>query len=134
MVQAGRGDIGQWSLSTDTGIAFRKISKRSPKLSFTEWTKYVDEITTSKKLDANEIKGKLAECGAPGTTGATKVVKSTAVDRLTDTSKYGGAHKQRFNSDGTGRGKEGRVDPKSDGYVAGYKNKKSADAKMRPSS
>ena len=28
---------------------------------------------------------------------------------------------------------EGRVDPKSDGYVAGYKNKKSADAKMRPS-
>ena len=29
---------------------------------------------------------------------------------------------------------EGRVDPKSDGYVAGYKNKKSADAKMRPSS
>ena len=31
----------------------------------------MDEITTSKKLDANEIKGKLAECGAPGTTGAT---------------------------------------------------------------
>ena len=28
---------------------------------------------------------------------------------------------------------EGRVDPKSDGYVAGYKNKKGADAKMRPS-
>ena len=45
--------------------------RRSPKLSFTEWTKYVDEIATAKKLDANEIKGKLAECGAPGTTGAT---------------------------------------------------------------
>ena len=73
----------------------------------------MDEIAAAKKLDANEIKGKLAECGAPGTTGATvkkekirgqdfaffqdsyltshflsqKVVKSTAVDRLTDTSK-----------------------------------------------
>ena len=75
----------------------------------------MDEIATAKKLDAKEIKGKLAECGAPGTTGATveqafafltfclasylllflfvksifsqKVVKSTAVDRLTDTSK-----------------------------------------------
>merc|ERR1719192_183424 len=119
--------------TTDTGIAFRKISKRSPKLSFPEWTRYLDEIATAKKLDVNEIKVKLVECGTPGTTGATKVVKSTAVDRLTDTSKYGGAHKQRFNSDGTGRGKEGRVDPKSDGYVAGYKNKKGADAKMRPS-
>merc|ERR1712211_163900 len=93
------------------------LNRRSPKLSFPEWTRYLDEIATAKKLDVNEIKVKLVECGTPGTTGATKVVKSTAVDRLTDTSKYGGAHKQRFNSDGTGRGKEGRVDPKSDGYV-----------------
>ena len=29
--------------------------------------------------------------------------------------------------------KEGRVDPKSDGYVAGYKGKKEADSKMKNS-
>ena len=29
--------------------------------------------------------------------------------------------------------KEGRVDPKSDGYVAGYKGKKEADSKMKKS-
>ena len=112
--------------------------RRSPKLSFPEWSKYLEEIATAKKLDVNEIKVKLVECGTPGTTGATvsrvshlnlfflfywyvshffpdlrlkpnikikikseiihgfsliwgyfqKVVKSTAVDRLTDTSKW----------------------------------------------
>ena len=29
--------------------------------------------------------------------------------------------------------KDGRVDPKSDGYVAGYKGKREADAKMKNS-
>ena len=97
--------------------------RRSPKLSFPEWSKYLEEIATAKKLDVNEIKGKLAECGAPGTTGATveqdfdfyfgkssscllllflfshfpqKVVKSTAVDRLTDTSKWANEDKCVF--------------------------------------
>ena len=45
--------------------------RRSPKLSFPEWTRYLDEIATAKKLDVNEIKVKLVECGTPGTTGAT---------------------------------------------------------------
>ena len=40
------------------------------------------------------------------------------VQRLTDTSKYTGAHKERFNADGTGKGIEGREDlTKNDGYV-----------------
>ena len=71
------------------------------------------------------------------------------MDRLTDSSRYGGTHKERFDASGKGRGKvnqtnifllvitepfkEGRVDPKSDGYVAGYKGKREADAKMKKS-
>ena len=39
------------------------------------------------------------------------VAKTAALDRLTDTSKYGGTHRNRFAADGKGRGKEGRVDP-----------------------
>jgi len=62
-----------------------------------------------------------------------KITKSAALDRLTDSSRYGGTHKERFDASGKGRGKEGRVDPKSDGYVAGYKGKKEADAKMKNS-
>jgi hypothetical protein len=52
-----------------------------------------------------------------------KVAISTIVDRLTDTTKYGGTHKERFDASGKGRGKEGRVDAQSDGYVTGYKHK-----------
>ena len=44
------------------------------------------------------------------------------VKQLTDTSKYTGSHKLRFDETGKGRGKAGRVDePKSTGYVADYK-------------
>merc|ERR1711894_211807 len=93
--------------TTDTGIAFRKISKNAPKLSFSDWNKYLDEIANSKKQDKNELKSKLIECGRPGFTGATAVKTNAALDRLTDHSKYGGTHKQRFTEDGKGRGKSG---------------------------
>ena len=38
------------------------------------------------------------------------IAKTKALDRLTDSSRYGGTHKNRFTPDGKGRGKEGRVD------------------------
>lgn len=44
------------------------------------------------------------------------------MDRLTDTSKYTGSHKERFDESGQGKGKAGREDVKDDsGYVGGYK-------------
>ena len=33
------------------------------------------------------------------------MAKSAAVDRLTDASRYGGTHKNRFDKDGKGKGK-----------------------------
>jgi len=50
-----------------TPIPFRN----SPKLSFVEWNKYLDEIAGTKKVDVNEVKGKLVECGKPGLSGTT---------------------------------------------------------------
>lgn len=48
----------------------------------------------------------------------------SAVDRLTDTSKYTGTHKQRFDETGKGKGIAGRKDlPDTSGYVTGYQNK-----------
>merc|ERR1712141_428808 len=117
--------------TTDTGIAFKKVSKNAPKLSFQDWNRYLDEIANTKKLDVNSVKTKLVDCGEPGFTGETKVAKNAALDRLTDTSRYGATHRERFDSSGKGKGKEGRVDKKSDGYVQGYKGKKEADAKMK---
>jgi hypothetical protein len=49
------------------------------------------------------------------------------MERLTDTSKYGGTHKQRFTPDGKGKGKEGRVEAKPQAFrdnKAGSKSSK----------
>ena len=59
-----------------------------------------------------------------------KTVKSAAVDRLTDTSKYTGSHKERFTEEGKGKGLAGRKDVVDDsGYVTGYKEKDTFDKK-----
>ena len=54
-----------------------------------------------------------------------KTVASPAVDRLTDTSKYTGSHKERFDESGKGKGRAGRQelldDRQAAGYVSGYK-------------
>lgn len=48
--------------------------------------------------------------------------------RLTDTEKYTGAHKERFDKDGKGKGLEGRADlHDNDGYVEAYKGKETYD-------
>ncbi|XP_016085278.1 tubulin polymerization-promoting protein family member 3-like [Sinocyclocheilus grahami] len=52
-----------------------------------------------------------------------KVAKTGAVDRLTDTSKYTGSHKERFDESGKGKGKGGREEiVENTGYVGAYKN------------
>ncbi|XP_064357037.1 tubulin polymerization-promoting protein family member 3-like [Dromaius novaehollandiae] len=45
-----------------------------------------------------------------------------AVERLTDTSKYTGSHKERFDESGKGKGLAGRQEPADgSGYVGAYK-------------
>lgn len=61
-----------------------------------------------------------------------KVTKAAAVDRLTDTNKYTGTHKERFDESGKGKGKVGREDiPDNSGYVEGYKNSGTYEDKMK---
>lgn len=63
------------------------------------------------------------------------VLQVGGVDRLTDTSKYTGAHKQRFDESGKGRGIEGREDVSDkSGYVQGYKEKDTYDKKHQSKS
>lgn len=54
-----------------------------------------------------------------------QAVKATStVERLTDTSKYTGSHKQRFDETGKGKGITGRKDlPDNSGYVQGFSKK-----------
>ncbi|KAK6187873.1 hypothetical protein SNE40_005804 [Patella caerulea] len=60
-----------------------------------------------------------------------KAASSAAVvDRLTDASKYTGAHKERFGADGKGKGAAGRKDEvQNTGYVGNYKGEGTFDKK-----
>jgi hypothetical protein len=50
------------------------------------------------------------------------ISKTGGVDKMTDTSKYTGAHKERFDESGKGKGAEGRTDKADNsGYVGNYK-------------
>ena len=50
------------------------------------------------------------------------IVKTGGVDRMTDASKYTGAHKERFDESGKGKGLEGRSEVGGNtGYVGNYK-------------
>jgi len=60
------GLLGPKGISTtDTSIAFKKVGKRSVKLNYATWNKFVDEIAASRKMNNLMIKKKLAECETP---------------------------------------------------------------------
>jgi len=120
------GVIAKKITTTDTGIAFNKFKTKN--MDFDTFVRYLDEFRA--KMSPEEIKEKLIDCGPPGTQGATKAVKTGGVDRLTDTSQYTGAHRERFDAEGHGRGRGGREDVRENtGYVGNYKGQDTYDKK-----
>ena len=109
---------------SDTKTSLGSGVKATPSVKTTTTTKTTAPVTATKtatktattKSDTKEVTSKMAEVKVTGTTSAsTTKPKGNIFDRLTDTSKYTGAHKERFNADGSGKGKAGRdgvYDPK----------------------
>ncbi|KAK0429428.1 hypothetical protein QR680_011377 [Steinernema hermaphroditum] len=122
--------------TTMTGIAFSKVTGTKKKATFAE-TKQVlvnvakDRANTSKKPVQDELDAiieKLSKLEAPSVKNAAKADAAGVYSRLTDHTKYTGAHKERFDAEGKGKGKAGRVDTKDEsGYVGAYKNKDTYD-------
>ncbi|XP_052892475.1 tubulin polymerization-promoting protein homolog [Anopheles moucheti] len=112
--------------TTDTGIHFKKL--KSMKLTLEDYNKFLEDLAKTKKVELDEIKNKMANCGAPGVHNATPGKAADTVARLTDTSKYTGSHKQRFDETGKGKGIAGRKDlVDQSGYVSGYGHKNTYD-------
>ncbi|XP_058460047.1 tubulin polymerization-promoting protein homolog isoform X2 [Malaya genurostris] len=112
--------------TTDTGIHFKKL--KSMKLTLEDYNKFLEDLAKTKKVELEDIKGKMANCGAPGVHNSTPGKAAETVARLTDTSRYTGSHKQRFDETGKGKGIAGRKDVTDDsGYVAGYAHKNTYD-------
>ncbi|PAV90448.1 hypothetical protein WR25_14598 [Diploscapter pachys] len=130
------GIIDKNITTTMTGIAFSKVAGPKKKATFEETKKVItfvaeDRSKNSKRTiqeELDDITEKLSRLEAPTISSAARADANGVYSRLTDHTKYTGAHKERFNADGSGKGKAGRVDAKNDsGYVAAYKNKDTYD-------
>ncbi|GFS10184.1 tubulin polymerization-promoting protein family member 2 [Elysia marginata] len=79
------------------------------------------ELTDAEVVSmADELRGQVA--AKHDLKSKTQAVDATTA-RLTDTSKYTGTHKERFDESGKGKGIAGREDlANTSGYVQGYKN------------
>jgi len=86
-------------------------------------------IQAKTKMSYDEIRTKLI--GAkPQLHGTTKTSATGNVAGMTDASKYTGAHKERFDKDGKGKGIEGREEvADTSGYVGNYTGKGTYDDK-----
>lgn len=88
----------------------------------------VHQIAESKKSSYEAVLEKLNSVSGPSTAGTTGVANAGNVARMTDTSKYTGAHKERFDNEGKGKGIDGREErSKNTGYVGNYKNEGTYD-------
>ncbi|KAL3266928.1 hypothetical protein HHI36_011078 [Cryptolaemus montrouzieri] len=112
--------------TTDTGIEFGKFKAKV--IDLKTFNQFLENLAKAKGYAVDDIKKKLVNCGAPGTSHTTQAVHVGGVDRLTDTSKYTGTHKERFDESGKGKGIEGREDRQDgSGYVQNYKGQGTYD-------
>jgi len=99
---------------------------------FNGFRQLVDQIAASKKTSTDHITEQICSSGGPSLANVTGTANKGITDRMTDTKGYTGAHKERFDDSGHGKGKDGRVeqDPNAgSGYVGNYKGSGSYDKK-----
>ncbi|KAG7223687.1 hypothetical protein INR49_015412 [Caranx melampygus] len=124
--------------TTDVDIVFSKVKAKSVRvITFEQFTQALTELAPkrfkgiSKEEALQQVYG-LIVGKDPSNVGITKVAKAAAVERLTDTTKYTGSHKERFDESGKGKGKAGREDiPDTSGYVSAYKGSGTYDEKVK---
>lgn len=129
---------GKAVTGTDVDIVFSKVKAKSARvINYEEFKKALEELATKRfkgktKEEAFDAICQLIAGKEPANIGVTKAKTGGAVDRLTDTSKYTGSHKERFDESGKGKGIAGRQDILDDsGYVSAYKNAGTYDAKVK---
>ncbi|CAG2221548.1 unnamed protein product [Mytilus edulis] len=122
MTNQAWGKMVQDCIGKDTTTKQRMDSSVWPYVS-DKATKTLD-LTNAAKYSEDDIRKQLAAKICSSNPDVKKVAQSSTggVGRMTDTSGYTGAHKERFDESGKGKGAAGRED-KSDntGYTGQYK-------------
>ncbi|KAF6127859.1 tubulin polymerization promoting protein [Phyllostomus discolor] len=134
---------------TDVDIVFSKIKGKSCRtITFEQFKEALEELSKKRFKDKSSEEAiqevhRLIEGKSPIISGVTlqltplpaflqKAISSPTVSRLTDTTKFTGSHKERFDPSGRGKGKAGRVDLVDEsGYVPGYKHAGTYDQKVQ---
>ncbi|XP_043969797.1 tubulin polymerization-promoting protein family member 2-like [Gambusia affinis] len=123
--------------STDVDIVFSKVKAKTARvITFEEFNQALIELAPKRfkgksPQEAIQHMYGLVAGQDPANAGVTKISKVGGVDRLTDTSKYTGSHKERFDESGKGKGLSGREElTDSSGYVSGYKGSGTYDDKV----
>lgn len=126
--------------STDVDIVFSKVKAKTARvITFEQFIQAMTELAPKRfkgkgQEEALQLLYGLIAGKEPSNVGVTKVAKAAAVDRLTDSSKYTGSHKERFDESGKGKGKVGREDiPDTSGYVNAYKGQGTYEDKVKDS-
>ncbi|XP_031599714.1 tubulin polymerization-promoting protein family member 2 [Oreochromis aureus] len=124
--------------TTDVDIVFSKVKAKSVRvITFEQFSQALTELAPKRFKGKNKEESLQQLYGLivgkePANIGVTKAAKAGAVDRLTDTSKYTGSHKERFDDTGKGKGKAGREDiPDTSGYVSAYKGSGTYEDKVK---
>ncbi|XP_035269497.1 tubulin polymerization-promoting protein isoform X2 [Anguilla anguilla] len=123
---------------TDVDIVFTKVKNKSCRtITYDQFKDALAELARKRFKDktgeeAAEEVFKMVEGKSPIIAGVTRAVASPTVSRLTDTTKFTGSHKERFDKTGRGKGKAGRVElVDTSGYVSGYKHAGSYEKKVK---
>lgn len=124
------GVFGKNCTSNNLDIAFSAVkTKGKPNITADQMPALIKKIAASyakdHKLKDEEAATKITEklsATEKAAHGVTKTSKTGNVGGMTDASKYTGAHKERFDADGKGKGVAGRADiADNSGYVGNYK-------------
>ncbi|CAF3142300.1 unnamed protein product [Rotaria socialis] len=90
----------------------------------------IDQVSASKNISTDQIFAQINASGGPSLAHVTTTANKIITDRMTDASQYTGSHKERFDAEGHGKGKPGRVDGfKNTGYVGNYRGEGTYDQK-----
>uniref|UniRef100_A0A8W8MME7 TPPP family protein C32E8.3 n=1 Tax=Magallana gigas TaxID=29159 RepID=A0A8W8MME7_MAGGI len=103
-----------------------------PRIDSSVFPKVMDKTTKLKTKEFKKHEKFLADKVIASDLGIKKtaISKTGGVDKMTDASKYTGAHKERFDDSGKGKGAAGRSDKaENTGYVGNYKGQGTFDKK-----
>ncbi|XP_067835653.1 tubulin polymerization-promoting protein family member 3-like [Heptranchias perlo] len=131
---------GKAVTSTDVDIVFTKVKAKAARvITYEEFKQALKELAKKRFKDMSEAEAleavyALIAGKEPALVGITKAARAGAVDRLTDTSKFTGSHKERFDESGRGKGRAGRENlVENTGFVAAYKGKGTYNEKVKGS-